>query len=77
MKSLTQKQADVFLFIRSYIKDNDGMSPTKSEIAIHFKVYPTAIGDRIKGLIKKGAITYDRSKMRSIKPVKGYRLRIN
>lgn len=75
MTALTEKQAEVFEFIKDFITINR-YSPTRMEIAEAFNIQPNAAQARLVGLIKKGAVTTARGKMRSIVPVKGYRVRI-
>ena len=75
MQELTQKQADVLDYIKDFIVVNK-YSPTRSEIAEAFDIQPNAAQSRVVGLIKKGAITYAAGKMRSIVPVKGFRVRV-
>ena len=65
MPLLTEKQAETFSFIKSYIADN-GFPPTRSEVADHFDVAVNAIQERIDGLIKKGALTPRNGKARSV-----------
>ena len=75
MTALTEKQAEVFEFIKDVITLNR-YSPTRMEIAEAFNIQPNAAQARLVGLIKKGAVTTARGKMRSIVPVKGFRVRI-
>ncbi len=72
---LTQKQADALIYIKSFIKVN-GYPPSRIEIADNFDIRPNAAQSRIVGLITKGAITQKPGKMRSISPVKGFKVRI-
>jgi len=75
MTALTEKQAEVFEFIKDFISINH-FSPTRMEIAEAFSIQPNAAQARLVGLIKKGAVTTAAGKMRSIVPVKGYRVRV-
>ena len=75
MTKLTQKQADLFVFIKEFISGN-GYPPTRTEMARHFDILPNAAQARLKALIKKGAVTYKIGVMRSTLPVKGYRVSI-
>ena len=75
MSKLTQKQADTFNFIKSFIKDN-GYGPTRVDIAGNFDINPNAAQQRVEGLIRKGAVTHIRGVMRSLVPVKGYRVKV-
>ena len=75
MSILTEKQAEVLNFIKSYIADN-GFPPTRKEAAESIGIAPNAIQDRIKGLIKKGAVTDAKGNSRSVVPVKGFRVRV-
>ena len=75
MSELTQKQAEVFYYIRDYLDEN-GYPPTRQEAAEHFGVQPNAIQVRIQGLVRKGAVTVKSGSQRSTMPVKGYRVRV-
>jgi len=75
MKPLTQKQYDILRFIKGHIKDK-GMSPTSVEIGEEFEIYPNGAWLHVQALKKKGAVTYQEGKTRSIVPVKGYRVRV-
>lgn len=75
MIELTEKQAEVLAFIKSFINLR-GFPPTNVEMASRFDVQPNAIQVRINALIKKGAVHRTENKMRSIQPVKGFRVRI-
>lgn len=56
MDKLTQRQQQVFEFIKEYLEDN-GMPPTRAEIALKlgFKS-PNAAEEHLKALARKGAI---------------------
>lgn len=75
MTALTQKQADTLSFIKEFINEN-GFSPTRKEIGANFDVQPNAAQVRVTGLINKGALTAPPGKSRSIRPVKGFRVKI-
>ena len=75
MKKLTQKQADVLAYIKQHIRQ-EGMAPTAKEIGAEFNVFPNGAWLHVKALITKGAITQTQGKMRSLVPVKGYRVRV-
>ena len=75
MAALTEKQAEVFYFIKEYLEEN-GFPPTRQEAAEHFGVQPNAIQVRIQGLVKKGAVTTKGRSQRSTMPVKGFKVRI-
>ena len=75
MTKLTQKQADLFVFIKDFISEN-GYPPTRVEMADHFDIRPNAAQARMTALIKKGAVTHKIGVMRSTLPVKGFRVRI-
>ena len=74
-KALTKKQADTLAFIKDFIKAN-GYGPTRVDIADNFGVKPNAAQARVEGLIRKGAVTHKKGVMRSLLPVKGFRVRI-
>ena len=75
MTKLTARQAEIFNFIKGYIKSYQ-MSPTSKEIADHFEIYPNGAAQHVKALLKKGALENRPGKIRSIRPVKGYRVSI-
>jgi len=75
MKKLTQKQADVLAYIKQHIKQ-EGMAPTAKEIGDWLDIYPNGAWLHVKALITKGAITQTQGKMRSLVPVKGYRVKV-
>ena len=72
--ALTEKQADTLAFIKSHIKDR-GFPPTLAEIAGFHGVTLTAAAHRVRLLEGKGAVTRGAHQARSIRPVKGYRVR--
>lgn len=73
MPKLTQKQADMLAYIKEFIKLNT-YGPTRVEMAEHFEIHPNAAQDRVKALIRKGALRQDIGRMRSTIPVKGFRV---
>jgi len=75
MAKLTQRQADTLAFIKMYIIEN-GFPPTRAEIGDQFNVGDQAAQWRVEKLIALGAIERLSSKSRSIRPVKGFRVRI-
>ena len=75
MADLTQKQADVFFYIKDHITIN-GFPPTRKEMADAFNLQPNSIQVRINALVKKGALTVGSKQMRATLPVKGFRVRI-
>jgi len=75
MSKITQRQADTLTFIKTFIAEN-GFPPTLSEIADHFKIVINAANDRLKNLILSGAVERAPNQSRSIKVVKGFRVRI-
>ena len=75
MTKLTARQAEIFNYIKSYIK-TEGMSPTSVEVGEHFGMYPNGAYAHIKALIKKGALEVKLGKMRSMRIVKGYKVRV-
>ena len=66
MKPLTDKQAEVLAFLKSFHKQN-GYMPTMAEIADHFKwKSSTAAVGHLDALIIKGKITKDARAHRNI-----------
>ena len=75
MTALTEKQHEVLVYIKDFIKINQ-FAPTRKEIGDAFGVAPNAAQERVVALVKKGAITMVEGVSRSIVPVKGYRVRV-
>ena len=74
MIELTRKQANVFEFIRDFIKE-ESMPPTRQEIASNFGWWPNAAEVHVRALIRKGALESS-AKHRGIKPVKNIRYKV-
>jgi len=66
MKELTKRQTEILLFIEKYIKEN-GFSPSVREIAGYFKISAKGAYDHILALVKKGFITMQSGKPRTIR----------
>jgi len=64
---LTDRQAEVLAFIL-YFRAANQFSPTTREIAEHFGFLQTAAQNHIRALEKKGAITTQPGKARTIVP---------
>lgn len=75
MAELTEKQAEVFYFIKDFI-ETEGYPPSRAEMACEFEISQNAIQLRVKALVKKGALTFKQGKQRSTLPVKGFRVRV-
>ena len=75
MTALTEKQHEVLVFIKDFIKINH-FSPTRAEIGEAFGVMPNAAHERVVALARKGAITMVEGVSRSLVPVKGYRVKV-
>lgn len=75
MSKLTARQAQVLHLIKKFIKLND-YSPNINEIAANLEIYPNGARDHVKALETKGAITQVSGKQRTIRPVKGFLVRI-
>ena len=71
MRKVTGKQMEVLNFVKEFI-DSKGYSPTRAEIADGLEIFPNAAQERVTALIKKGAVTQDGSKARTLKPVEGF-----
>ena len=72
---LTLKQFEVFTFIKQFITDNC-FAPTYQEIGKNFGYYPNAASEHVSALIRKGAVTVEKGKCRSIRLSKGYRAKV-
>lgn len=70
MKPLTDRQREVFEYIKRYKTEND-VSPTFREIADHFEVSVSAICKILFYIIKKGYLIRDKGKARTIKLCNG------
>ncbi|MBI2475458.1 transcriptional repressor LexA [Candidatus Uhrbacteria bacterium] len=70
MPPLTKKQAEILVYIRSYIK-NRGYAPSYREIGEHFGLSsPATVHTHIQSLVEKGEITVgDEGEARSIELV--------
>jgi repressor LexA len=66
MRQITNRQAEVLIFIENFIQENS-YSPTVREIGEHFKFAPKAAHDHITALLRKGCITCQSGKPRTIK----------
>lgn len=72
MKTLTDRQKEVLIFIAQFTEDNT-YPPTVREIAEHFSVSIRAIQDHINALNKKGYILLTKKRSRSMKVLKDIR----
>ena len=68
MRKLTDRQIEILEFIKEHI-DDYGYPPTSVEIGENFGIYPNAAWEHVKALNKKGAVTYQPGKMRSLQVV--------
>ena len=75
MSKLTERQAEVLAFIKSFIIDN-GWPPTRTEIGANFGMYPSGADCHLMALEKKGAIEMKKATQRGIRVVKGFRVRV-
>lgn len=75
--NLTDKQYDILVYIKKYIADNE-KSPTIREIQKYFNLKsPSTIHGHIRELEKKGAISINHNKSRSINLLVENEYRIN
>ena len=65
MREITKRQAQVIIFIENFIQKND-YAPTIREIADHFKISVMGARDHVIALEKKGCISYQAGKSRTI-----------
>ena len=65
MEKLTKRQSQVLKFITEFINTN-GFSPSIRDIASKFRIYVRAAYDHLLALEKKGYITRDKGRTRSI-----------
>jgi len=64
---LTAKQAECLEFIRAYIEDEGGVSPSLSEIALHLGIgSKSGVLRLLTGLNERGRLTWSRQRPRSI-----------
>ncbi|MGP1565543.1 MAG: transcriptional repressor LexA [Treponema sp.] len=66
MKQITDRQKEVFSFIENFTKAND-YPPTVREISEHFGISLRAVQDHISALQKKGFISTEQKRSRSIR----------
>jgi len=69
IKSITDSEQDVLMFIKQYIKTN-GVSPSFYDIADNFYWYVGSANYRVQSLKKKGYIDYIPGKYRTIRILK-------
>ena len=65
MVKITKRQVQILKFIRNFIEEND-YSPTFRDIAEHFKITVNGAQYHVIALEKKGCITYQKGKSRTI-----------
>jgi len=65
MKTLTKRQNDILMFIRSFLEDHK-FPPTFREISEFFKISVRGSYDHIKALEKKGVLRCDPNRSRAI-----------
>jgi len=66
MRKITERQAQILFFIENFIERNS-YSPTVREIGEHFKMSPKGAHDHVSALLKKGFITSNSNKPRTIR----------
>ena len=66
MKQITDRQKEVFIFIENFTKENN-YPPTVREISQHFEISLRAVQDHISALQKKGFISTEQKRSRSIR----------
>lgn len=66
MKQITDRQKEVFAFIENFTKENN-YPPTVREISQHFEISLRAVQDHISALQKKGFISTEQKRSRSIR----------
>ena len=66
MKQITDRQKEVFVFIENFTKENNS-PPTVREISQHFEISLRAVQDHISALQKKGFISTEQKRSRSIR----------
>ncbi len=69
MKDLTERQKEVFEFIKDYIKDHR-YPPTVREVATHFKISVKGGFDHLRALKKKEYIRCDLNRSRALEIIK-------
>jgi len=67
MRQITDRQAQILLFIENFIEQND-YSPSIREIAEHFQMSAKGAYDHVWALIKKEYITRQPGKSRTVRP---------
>ena len=64
-RKITERQAQILIFIDNFITQNK-YSPTVREIGGHFCMSPKGAHDHVKALERKGCITSEHKKSRTI-----------
>jgi repressor LexA len=70
MKGLTARQREVLNFIRGFIQEHK-FPPTIREISEHFHVSPKSAHDHVLALEKKGALSFNKNRSRTIEILEG------
>ena len=66
MRQITDRQKEVFVFIENFTKENN-YPPTVRQISQHFEISLRAVQDHISALQKKGFISTEQKRSRSIR----------
>lgn len=72
---VTRTERDTLTFIRQQIR-SQGYSPTLSEIAHFFGVSPVTILERVCRMQRKGVVTREEGRPRTLRVVDGIRVRV-
>ena len=66
MRTITERQKEVLTFIADFSDENQ-FPPTVREISDHFKISLRAVQDHLAALQKKGYLTTEQKRSRSIR----------
>jgi repressor LexA len=66
MKGLTARQAEIMKYITTY-REANGVSPTFQEIAQYFDISRQSVQDIARFIRKKGLLTWEDGKARTIR----------
>jgi repressor LexA len=74
MKGLTLRQKEVLDFIRNFVSEHR-FPPTIREISQFFQVSPKSAHDHVRAMEKKGALSFNKNRSRTIEVLDGSGLR--
>lgn len=67
---LTDRQTEIYNYVKNHIETNNGLSPTYREVATNFGITVRAANDHIKAVSRKGYMSFIENKARTLRIVK-------